>query len=671
MKKLAYLIFLGMLAMIMSSHYQILAQPTMLAECDPSETSPSGLNEANQSSCFGNCIVVNTIPAARTACITKAQNISGHLTPDMYISMQVPPLIQASPHTKNMIPFAAHQTTHRGMISTTLRRHGVVYHPNGGTLFPKNGDIASQLDAVIAAIKTTDSYTNAPITPAPYPVQGPASTEVSHFVPMWRKFQYLVLQDLYIYLTGVYTTFTLTQCTTSTASTASGGASPLKGPSVCDEATFLTLQQETAIREKMIIVSHLLNIIQQQMHFICSHHVPLAPTNYSLKAGALMLKHDLSSDPLFLMRDFSKPFFDGDLKTDVQREAHGLLTASQSAYLKTIGTILKFFSTYTHELTKPDPNSAIAGATAFYPLAVTAAMSMADDPHNRAVQNIRNKTGGGSFSFKNAVVKNAVTKSVANPLANLATLTSTSTQKPIVNIDQSNASAAKSRLTSALGGIEGQAGLGASMARVEELRALSTTPINPPLILYNDETLRAIKIIPATAARIPKGGKPVPPPAQILAAVANNVRAKDFMGNDLGYPIAFREDGKLFINIPQASLDQGAGNTTMLGGPFAQEIIPQPTWLDSYDGVIRIVRACLGDFTQLVGMNICGACNEAIICRASGTPCAEGVTSACNQMLDEINAVHAKFVSAVGIPTTAEIKIPAIAATVPTSRSGS
>lgn len=32
---------------------------------------------------------------------------------------------------------------------------------------------------------------------------------------------------------------------------------------------------------------------------------------------------------------------------------------------------------------------------------------------------------------------------------------------------------------------------------------------------------------------------------------------------------------------------------------YVQEVLPQPAWMNSYDGIIKMLRACVGDFSIL------------------------------------------------------------------------
>ena len=46
---------------------------------------------------------------------------------------------------------------------------------------------------------------------------------------------------------------------------------------------------------------------------------------------------------------------------------------------------------------------------------------------------------------------------------------------------------------------------------------------------------------------------------------------------------------------------------------FEEQLIVQPDWLGSWDGVSKILRACFGDFSALIGLDILDPCMESLI----------------------------------------------------------
>jgi hypothetical protein len=133
----------------------------------------------------------------------------------------------------------------------------------------------------------------------------------------------------------------------------------------------------------------------------------------------------------------------------------------------------------------------------------------------------------------------------------------------------------------ALANMTAPAGQATTKGTITQLRQADT--VNPPLFFYNDDVIRGIKLIPAVAQTLPANAKSVPLPQKIVAAAD--------MGTKLPFSnnyVAFRDNGVLYVTLSSAQ------------GTFAQKVIPQPAWLNNPQGVIKMLRACLGDFSTLL-----------------------------------------------------------------------
>lgn len=518
------------------------------------------------------------------SCLSKVTNMqykTAFMTPDGK------KLIKYSPTTKNDVAFAAHLAGQRGQISLTLKSHAYVNHPGGSVLFPNNGDLASAFDGVVSVLQSAGKTTQT----VEKEVKGQKTTEsaeLSYFVPIFRKFQFMVLNDLYVYLTGIYTAFSMTHVTDLRASALG--------------------EPKNALNKKSLIVDHLLNVIQGQMFFIASHHQPLIPKRLGLKTGALMLKHDRSVDPLFLLQDLTQI---PSLNTSDQQ----IIGTMQTTYLAALKTIINFFTSYTSYITKPNTTSKIPGSNAFVPLAQHIANVMENDPFNKEVKKI------------------AAMKSDPAPL--------------FINTSPGTTSAAQQLAARGINLQNAASKFPKSAHKIERLRALKARikPINPPLFSYDSETLRALKVIPVAANQLPRDIVSVEWPAQLVTNAKNGTMATTPSGS-LGYPIAYftTAQGAITKNIKSAA--HLYVNLPSPNGPYAQEIKKQPAWLNHVDGIISILRGCLGDYSQLVGKGILQPCTEAIICKALGVSCpsAQGATvSTCEAQLAAINQTQQQY----------------------------
>ena len=130
--------------------------------------------------------------------------------------------------------------------------------------------------------------------------------------------------------------------------------------------------------------------------------------------------------------------------------------------------------------------------------------------------------------------------------------------------------------------------------------------MDPPMFLYNTESMRSIQFIPFISKSIPKNTKPIP-----WAPVIVNAAVKQMAIN--GHPVAYFRNaaGKITHNKDQA---KSLHMLTDLGNSlFEEELLAQPAWLNSQEGSIRILSACLGNLSALVGTGILDSTTEKII----------------------------------------------------------
>jgi len=136
-----------------------------------------------------------------------------------------------------------------------------------------------------------------------------------------------------------------------------------------------------------------------------------------------------------------------------------------------------------------------------------------------------------------------------------------------------------------------------------------TLSMNPNMFFYDVESMRSIQFIPFIAGTIPKNSPLIP-----WASIVVNAAVKNSSTN--GHAVAFFTDAM----DKKTATQNRAQHLYMLveTGPslFQQELLAQPAWLNTQDGCIRILRACLGDFSALVGMGILDNETEFIIQKA-------------------------------------------------------
>lgn len=133
--------------------------------------------------------------------------------------------------------------------------------------------------------------------------------------------------------------------------------------------------------------------------------------------------------------------------------------------------------------------------------------------------------------------------------------------------------------------------------------------MNPAMFFFDFDTMRAVSMIPQLAKDIPQGTHNVTWPDQIVQAATLRQQIDN-------HPIAYFKD-----NMGNITTDVGKAAhlyvVTASGADlYQQEALMQPNWLNTSSGVMNILRACMGDFSALLSMNILDPCMEALISNA-------------------------------------------------------
>lgn len=138
----------------------------------------------------------------------------------------------------------------------------------------------------------------------------------------------------------------------------------------------------------------------------------------------------------------------------------------------------------------------------------------------------------------------------------------------------------------------------------QEKYAFAVQRMNPPLFYFNYDDMRALKLIPHLAKSIPANSKHIMWPDQIVEAANKGFMFKNSQGG--WQPIAYfkNKHGKVVQNInndPSIKLYMSTANGSNI---FEEELIQQPKWLNSWSGVVKILRVCFGDFSALLSKEL-------------------------------------------------------------------
>lgn len=175
------------------------------------------------------------------------------------------------------------------------------------------------------------------------------------------------------------------------------------------------------------------------------------------------------------------------------------------------------------------------------------------------------------------------------------------------------------------------------------------TKTDPPLFFFDQESIRALKIIPQLILDMPTSTKQVIFPEEILHAAGTMQLAKVNSGvtSVAAHPIAYFKDQYGNVVTQDISQARSLYMVTMQGQTlFEQELLLEPDWMMNISEATNILRGCLGDIRALLGYNIIDPCTEAIIDKAyslaSGKPENQNIQQRGQQWIQYIKSEQLK-----------------------------
>ena len=134
--------------------------------------------------------------------------------------------------------------------------------------------------------------------------------------------------------------------------------------------------------------------------------------------------------------------------------------------------------------------------------------------------------------------------------------------------------------------------------------------MNPQMFFYDTNTMRALRVIPDLAKKLPSGVQSIGWPDTLVTAATEKYI---LTVSGTSHPVAYFTDanGNIVTSEAQAShlyaiIQSGADY-------FQEEVLKQPDWLNTEEGVLNILRACMGDFTAILEMDVLDCCMETLI----------------------------------------------------------
>lgn len=188
-------------------------------------------------------------------------------------------------------------------------------YPSGAALFPKNSNVATQFDGVIASIQHNQEL-----------------------IKFFRKIHLNCLNQMYAYFMEIYTNLLVRHV---------GSSRDASGKVIVDTQSFLVDEQTYATNQKILIMSYLVNLIESQFHAMTLAYSKKTPYIFATVAGKMVIQNDFSID----LSVFCSP------QTDQAMQS------IQSSYIDFLKKYINFFQTYTNLLSQQDKAT---GFTQFY-----------------------------------------------------------------------------------------------------------------------------------------------------------------------------------------------------------------------------------------------------------------------------------------------------------------
>lgn len=217
-------------------------------------------------------------------------------------------------------PLGVSAGSHSTQCSLT-RGFDYVNHPSGSALFATDGGLAQQLDTFLKAVTplSKDQVTKR------FELQ-----QDNYFLVYFTRLQVTILHEIYQYLMGIYTNFSLVPAG--------------------NLADFLKNEDQYELNTKTLIIYHLINVIEEQANQAMRQRFPLIPQYLATRMGPTLLKNDYGADLYNLIEGREEELFeDAEDKEYYQKR--------RELYLNIFSKYLVLFKNFTHTLNITDPQT--------------------------------------------------------------------------------------------------------------------------------------------------------------------------------------------------------------------------------------------------------------------------------------------------------------------------
>lgn len=545
-----------------------------------------------------------------------------------------PPRSTTSFDSKTRLASAAKRITNNKQFALANNQgHLTVNIPASSQLFSGHAGLQSKFDAFITALGGADEDVTQPIlqnmlktgevtqmkksseaTDAEFTLVSRKMSDeelkeiqtqkdfLKTFIPKFSRLHYLILYEIYMYLMKVYTNFNLTSVGTM------------------DE--FLAAESKidgAFVNQKTMVINHLINLIEAQVNEFVTQKWPSIHKKAASITGSQFMRIEGGADIAYMVRELEEDFTTFNwISTDRQTQMKG----KQNTYLETFGKYLAFFQEYTGDLLNTNPET---GLNKFIDHA----------------ERIGKLIDGMKKNYQKDI--DAINTNNKALIEKAKTVKPTATGLSKAEVDDILKLAPQAKVIS------------------DTIRKFPR--INPPLFFYNKEVLRSLRLIPHIAQTLPKDSKQISWPSQLIANAQNNTKIQTGKKNiwtssafPAGVNVANMYDANLNETTDITKAEYLALNIPKGDGIYQQQLVPEPDWMSSPEGIMSMLRACLGDFSALLAQpllykeNILDPCTGHVIYQAAklvGGASALGIPASVGQ---EAQTASKQFLALLGPP---------------------
>lgn len=377
------------------------------------------------------------------------------------------------------------------------------------------------------------------------------------FIPLFRKVHINVLNELYHYLMGIFMNFNLHH---------PGIVQDNNGDLQVSVLEFIRSEDVYDMNKKTMIVNHLIAIIESQFNGAIRSYAHHMPQSFATYIGKIAIQNDYSTNLTHLVIEQMEP----------------ALQNFKSTSLQALADYVEFFQLMTSYLDKKNPKKSNY-FSAFVDIAEQVNQFLyADTEANQSIlAEMKSKAPCAYLEKDLEIAEQKFTPKLKHTINPIKTA-------PVKQLQST------SQLFS------------------DDRYLIALKKMNPPILNFRYDDVRAIKVIPYLAQKLSPTSKNIMWPAHIVEAANEGII---YDPHEKPHPIAYfrTKDNKVVTNYAN-DLSSDLYICMRLGDNiFEQILIAQPDWLNSWDGILKIMRACYGDFTAIVGMGILDPVMEALV----------------------------------------------------------